>query len=126
MQSSDSRVMALCSRQQYANSFFEYLSLYPLTTFYGTSTHTLAPSLLLSLIAIGHETYCITRFLNIISPPSFPLQRRLYTLFNDIRIVRAFSLLVFDLIILVPSAVQTTVLGDSLPFSIGALIVLGI
>ncbi|KAL5527683.1 hypothetical protein ACEPAG_6484 [Sanghuangporus baumii] len=86
--------------------------------------HNLASSLVLSFIAIGLETYYIFSFLNIIAPPSFPTKRRLNTLFGDIRIVRALSLLVFDIISIVPNAINTNALGDALPLSIAALIVL--
>lgn len=85
----------------------------------------LAISVVLSLIAIGAEVYCIIRLLNIIAPPSFPLQRKINALTQDMRIVRGISLLVFDLIVLVPNAIHTNYLGESLPFSIASLIVLG-
>ncbi|KAL5530126.1 hypothetical protein ACEPAF_6383 [Sanghuangporus sanghuang] len=88
--------------------------------------HNLASSLVLSFIAIGLETYYILSFLNIIAPRSFPTKRRLNTLFKDIRIVRAFSLLVFDVISIVPNAINTNSLGDALPLSIATLIVLAV
>ena len=70
------------------------------------------------------EIYSIVRLLSIMAPPSFPLRRRIDAL-KDFRIVRGISLLVFDLVIFVPSVVQTSLLGDTLPFSIAALIVIG-
>ncbi|KAL5487752.1 hypothetical protein ACEPAI_5860 [Sanghuangporus weigelae] len=88
--------------------------------------HNLTSSLVLSFVAIGLETYYIFSFLNIIAPPSFPTKRRLNTLFGDIRIVRALSLLVFDVISIVPNAINTNSLGDALPLSIAALIVLAV
>ncbi|EJD01460.1 uncharacterized protein FOMMEDRAFT_142075 [Fomitiporia mediterranea MF3/22] len=86
--------------------------------------HKLAPSLPLSIITILLEVYVIYRFLDIIAPAHFPLRRRLDALFRDFRIIRGFSLLLFDLITMVPASVKTTYVGDSVPFSIAALIVL--
>ncbi|KAH8118564.1 hypothetical protein DFH11DRAFT_685789 [Phellopilus nigrolimitatus] len=86
--------------------------------------HVLVPALILSLLAISLELSCIFRLFYIVSPPSASLQRRLGILVRDIRFVKAISLLVYDVVIIGPSAIETIYLGDSLPFSIVALIVL--
>lgn len=88
-----------------------------------SSDSILGASLTLSLIATSMDIYSIVRLLSIIAPPSFPLRRRLDAL-RDMRIVRGSSLLVFDLIVLVPTGIPTNLLGDSLPFSVAAMIVL--
>lgn len=44
---------------------------------------------------------------------------------KDMRMLRAFSLIFLGLLTIVPSVVDTNVLGEFIPLSIGALIVLG-
>ena len=73
-------------------------------------------SLTVSLILIVLELYVLLRLLVGLSLPSGLL---------DIRVSRAAALFVFDLAVLVPDAVECNVLGDFIPFSVGAVIVLG-
>ena len=86
--------------------------------------HSFLPtSIIVSLLSLSIETYSIFRLLFIIAPPSFPLQRRLDAL-TDVRILRMASLVLFDMIIMVPNAINTTYAGDTVPYSVAALIVL--
>ena len=62
------------------------------------------------------EVYVLARLLI-----GLPLPRG----FLDFRISRILALHVLDLAVLVPDAIATNVLGDFLPFSVGAVIVLG-
>ena len=73
-------------------------------------------SLTVSLILIVLELYVLLRLLVSLSLPSGLL---------DIRVSRAAALFIFDLAVLVPDAVESNVLGDFIPFSVGAVIVLG-
>ena len=83
------------------------------------------PSLVLSLLAVVLETYAIARLLFIIAPPSFPMGRIFDGLFRDYRVVRAIALLVYDLISLAPNCFDISFTGESVPFSVSAIIVLG-
>lgn len=83
----------------------------------------LPTSITVSLLSLTLEAYSILRLLFIIAPPSFPLRRRLDAL-TDVRILRITSLILYDMIIMVPNAINTTYTGDTVPYSISALIVL--
>lgn len=73
-------------------------------------------SLTVSLTLIVLESYTLARMLVGLSLPRGLL---------DIRVSRIVALLVFDLALVVPDAVESNVLGDFIPFSVGAVIVLG-
>ena len=73
-------------------------------------------SLAVSLTLIVLELYILTRVLIGLSLPRG---------FLDIRVSRIVALLVFDLAVVVPDAISSNVLGDFIPFSVGAVIVLG-
>ncbi|KZV75163.1 hypothetical protein PENSPDRAFT_681353 [Peniophora sp. CONT] len=77
--------------------------------------HFMPTSLTVSLTLIVLELYTLTRLLIGISLPRG---------FLDVRVSRTVALLVFDLAVLVPDAVPSNVLGDFIPFSVGAVIVL--
>jgi len=77
--------------------------------------HFMPSSLTASLVLILLESYSIFRMLFAVELP--------HGLW-DVRIFRVVALLIFDLAVLIPDAIPTNVLGDFLPFSIGAIIVL--
>ncbi|KAI0027359.1 hypothetical protein K488DRAFT_90955 [Vararia minispora EC-137] len=79
------------------------------------SSFFLPTSLAASLSLIAVEAYTIVRILF-----ALELSRGLL----DINVRRAVALLIFDLAVLIPDALPTNVLGDFLPFSIGAVILL--
>jgi hypothetical protein len=82
-------------------------------------TSLLAISLVSSLIYIVLEGYTIFRLWFLL----FPRVVQLRTL-TDFRLRRAIALLLFELLTIVPAAVETNIIGDFLPFSTGTLIVL--
>ncbi len=66
------------------------------------------------------EVYAIGRILSL----TYSQSQHALVWLGDFRVRRAFSLLVLELLTMVPSALFTGVLGEFLPFSIGAVIVL--
>ena len=82
-------------------------------------------SLSLSLLFALLEAYCLGRFINLLCPSFLRMRHQLDAL-RDARILRTLGLLVLDILTIVPDAVPTNVLGDYIPFSIGAVIVLGV
>ncbi|VDB85373.1 unnamed protein product [Peniophora sp. CBMAI 1063] len=77
--------------------------------------HFMPTSLTISLALIILELFTLARLLIGLSLPRDLL---------DIRVSRAVALLVFDLVVLVPDAVASNVLGDFIPFSVGAVALL--
>jgi hypothetical protein len=85
--------------------------------------HSLPTSVPQSLIFISLEAYCTIRVWSLLSPPFLQLTHQLAG-FRDIWVLRGCSLLFLELLTVVPTAVVTNILGDFLPFSVGALAVL--
>jgi len=85
--------------------------------------HYLPASLTSSLIYIILEVYAIGRLGSFVAPSFFTIWHQI-ALLQDIRVLRPVSLLLLDLLTIVPSAVFTNILGDFLPFSLGSLVVL--
>ena len=80
----------------------------------------LATSLVTSALNIALELYIIFRSLSLLQPP-----RLRFGIVQDARIVQAASLLLFDLLVVVSNAAVTTLIAEFVPYSIGALVVLG-
>lgn len=79
----------------------------------------LPTSLTSSILNFVLELYIIIRSLSLIQPPRIKL-----TIVQNARIVQAGSLLLFDLLVVVPNATYTALIAEFIPFSIGALGVL--
>lgn len=77
-----------------------------------------------SALDIILEVYCLIRILYLIVPAFLSSQHKVDALV-DVRVSRALSLLILDLASAAPAARSFGVLADFLPFSIGALLVLG-
>jgi hypothetical protein len=73
-----------------------------------------------SILNIVLELYILIRILSLIKPP-----RLQPATIQDTLLVQAGSLLLFDLLVLVPEAILTDLIAEFIPFSIGALTVLG-
>jgi hypothetical protein len=71
------------------------------------------------------ELYMIGRLLSLIAPPFLEFRHRIGAV-TDTRVLRALSLLLFDILNLVPGVKVIGIIGEFVPFSIGALIVLGV
>lgn len=80
-------------------------------------------SVISSMLYILIELYTLFRLWTLLSPPFLSSKHRYATL-TDARILRAVSLLTLELLVIYPSAVNTNVFAEFLPFSIGALLVL--
>lgn len=70
------------------------------------------------------ELYMIGRLLFFIAPPFLEFRHRIGTV-TDMRVLCILSLLLFDILNLVPGVKVIGIIGEFIPFSIGALIVLG-
>ncbi|KAH9045416.1 hypothetical protein EDB85DRAFT_1906526 [Lactarius pseudohatsudake] len=79
----------------------------------------ISTSLVGSIFNIVLELYILIRILSLVKPPR--LQR---ATIQDTLVVHAGSLLLFDLLVIVPEAIPTGVIAEFIPFSIGALAVL--
>lgn len=84
----------------------------------------LPTSLVSSLIFFALELYAAIRILLFITPSFLQMKHRTGIL-KDSNLIRTISLIVFELLTIVPSAIFTRTLGEFIPFSIGALGVLG-
>ncbi len=80
----------------------------------------LPTSLVGSILNIVLELYILIRILSLMKPP-----RLQCATIRDTQVVQAGSLLLFDLLVIVPEAVLTGLIAEFIPFSIGALTVLG-
>ncbi|KAI0320804.1 hypothetical protein OF83DRAFT_485857 [Amylostereum chailletii] len=80
--------------------------------------HFFPTSIAASGIDLILEMYSLLRMVSLVEPSLR------FLVLQDIRIRRAASLILMDLIILVPRAISTNVLGDFLPFCFGAVVVL--
>jgi len=65
------------------------------------------------------ELYIIIRSFSLMQPP-----RLNFSIVQDPRIIQAGSLLLFDLLVVVPNAIVTNLIVEFVPYSIGALVVL--
>ena len=83
-------------------------------------TRFLPTSLASSILNIVLELYIIIRSLSLMQPPRLKL-----SIVQDARIVQAGSLLLFDLLVVVPNATFTSLTAEFVTYSIGALGVLG-
>ena len=73
-----------------------------------------------SILNIVLELYILIRILSLMKPP-----RLQCTAIQDTVLVQAGGLLLFDLLVFVPEAILTNLVAEFIPFSIGALTVLG-
>jgi hypothetical protein len=78
----------------------------------------------MSAIFMTLELYMIGRLLSFIAPLFLEFKHRIGAV-TDMRVLRVLSLLLFDILNLVPGVKVTGIIGEFVPFSIGALIVLG-
>lgn len=85
-----------------------------------TENRFLPTSLASSILNFVLELYIIIRSLTLMQPPRMKL-----TIVQNARIVQAGSLLFFDLLVAVPNTTYTAFVGEFIPFSVGALVVLG-
>ena len=84
-----------------------------------TENRFLPTSLGSSVLNVVLELYIIIRSLSLTQP------RMKLTIVQNARIVQAGSLLFFDLLVAVPNTTYTAFVGEFIPFSVGALVVLG-
>lgn len=73
-----------------------------------------------SILNIVLELYILIRIMSLMKPPRFQCAT-----IQDTLVVQAGSLLFFDLLVIVPEAIITDLVAEFIPFSIGALTVLG-
>jgi hypothetical protein len=66
------------------------------------------------------ELYTITRVHSLMKPPRIKLG-----ITQDASIVQAGSLLLFDILVVVPTVIPANLIAEFIPYSIGALSVLG-
>lgn len=87
--------------------------------------HSFLPtSLLSSFLYFFLELYIVARLAVMIAPPFLQPKHRMGVL-NDPRIIKSFSLLLLEVLVIIPNAIFTGVVGEFVPFSIGALAVIG-
>lgn len=79
----------------------------------------LPTSLPMSLITIILEVYLIVRFILLSAP-----RHLAFTALEDVHLVQAGSLLLLDILTIVPDSTKTNTLAQYIPFSIGAILVL--
>lgn len=79
----------------------------------------LATSILTTLVDLLLEVYATIRIFVTIRPPRFQSSA------TDVWIWRGLTLVLLDLLVMVPNAIATNTLAAFIPFSIGALCVLG-
>ncbi|KAG1872649.1 hypothetical protein C8R48DRAFT_670145 [Suillus tomentosus] len=93
---------------------------------YYSSTRTCATGQALTMSAMFMilELYIIGRLLSFIAPPFLKFRHRIGAV-TDTRVLHVLSLLLFDILNLVPGVKVIGIIGEFVPFSIGALIVLG-
>ncbi|KAG2757307.1 hypothetical protein P692DRAFT_20843004 [Suillus brevipes Sb2] len=83
----------------------------------------LPTAVIMATMFITLELYMIGRLLSLIAPPFLEFRHRIGAV-TDTRVLRALSLLLFDILNLVPGVKVIGIIGEFVPFSIGALIVL--
>ncbi|THG98088.1 hypothetical protein EW026_g4031 [Hermanssonia centrifuga] len=85
--------------------------------------HFLPTALGSSIIHFVVELYLLARLV-LLRLPHRPRMRDLINVTKALSIARVLSLLIFDLVTVVPDAMQTNIFAQFIPFSIGALVVL--
>lgn len=81
-------------------------------------------SLAAALVQLSINLYLTVRLVMVRLPPSFRI-RSMVTALEGPTIRRASSVLVLNIVTLIPNAMKVNMLAQFLPFSIGALVVLG-
>lgn len=94
-----------------------------LDTYLCYRTSYLPTALTMSTMFVTLELYIIGRLLSFIAPPFLEFKHRIGAV-TDTRVLRALSLLLFDILNLVPGVKAIGIVGEFVPFSIGALIML--
>ncbi|KAG2156103.1 hypothetical protein DEU56DRAFT_765562 [Suillus clintonianus] len=94
-----------------------------LDTYLCYRTSYLPTAVTMSVMFVILELYIIGRLLSLIAPPFLEFKHRIGAA-TDTRVLRALSLLLFDLLNLAPGLKLIGVIGEFVSFSIGALIVL--
>jgi hypothetical protein len=94
-----------------------------LDTYLCYRTSYLPTALTTSAMSMTLELYMIGRLLSFIAPPFLEFKHRIGAM-TDTRVLRALSLLLFDILNLVPCVKVIGIVGEFVSFSIGALIVL--
>ncbi|KAG1892408.1 hypothetical protein F4604DRAFT_26795 [Suillus subluteus] len=94
-----------------------------LDTYLCYRTSYLPTALTMSVMFVTLELYIIGRLLSFIAPPFLEFKHRIGAV-TDTRVLHALSLLLFDILNLVPGVKAIGIVGEFVPFSIGALIVL--
>lgn len=94
-----------------------------LDTYLCYRTSYLPTALTMSAMFMILELYMIGRLLSFIAPPFLEFRHRIGAM-TDTRVLRVLSLLLFDILNLVPGVKVIGIVGEFVPFSIGALIVL--
>lgn len=80
-------------------------------------------ALTMSVMFMILELYMIGRLLSFIAPPFLEFKHRIGAV-TDTRVLRALSLLLFDILNMVPGVKVVSIVDEFVPFSIGALVVL--
>lgn len=96
---------------------------FPSTTFADLCS-SLPTSLLSSLLNLIFEVYAIIRLVFLLAP-SFLMGHHRWDALQDIRLAMALSLLLMDLLTVVPDAIPVSIAAEYIPFSVAAVIVLG-
>jgi hypothetical protein len=84
----------------------------------------LPTSIVASLLEFSVAFYAVIRLVGRLTSVHYNVPGRTGSL-RDIRILQTLAFVFLVLITLVPNAVATTILGDSLPFAVGSVPVLG-
>lgn len=108
----------------YATESSSYIPFFPSTSAAYILISFLPTSLASSFIFLAIEAYTIGRLIFLTSPPFLTVKHQ-FEAFKDNRVKQALSLLVLEVLTAVPSAISTSLIADFIPFSIGALFVLG-
>lgn len=111
-------VVATCAMSAGAVSYAPQLD-----TYLCHSKSYLPTALTMFVMFMTLELYMIGRPLSFIAPSFLEFKHRIGAM-TDTRILRALSLLLFDILNLVPAVKVIGIVGELVPFSIGALIVL--
>lgn len=85
--------------------------------------HFLITSLLVSLLNITLELYFMGRMFFLLVPEFLQFHHKV-EIMMDVRVARVASILILDLLMLLPSALSINLAAEFIPFSLGALLVL--
>ncbi|KAH7887704.1 hypothetical protein F5I97DRAFT_1862201 [Phlebopus sp. FC_14] len=83
----------------------------------------LPTSLTTSLVYVSLELYVLFRLLSLVAPTFLSLRHRVDAI-RDTRVLRVLSLICMELLVIVPSAVFIGLVGEFVPFTFGALLVI--